>query len=289
MLRQQWFTSAVLPALPRRSRWFLRRLYFLPSDAIDRVWGRREPMVPARGANFSGSVDDFKISGRALVHRLVDVAGLTPDSVVLDVGAGWGRLAVALTTYLSGSGRYEGMDIVRSAIQWCNDNISRSHPRFRFTVADIYNKEYNPNGRLAASEYRFPYADGTFDLVVLASVFTHLLPVDTEHYIVEVSRVLKTGGRCYASYSLLDDESVEAMEAGRSTLRFRPDAGVCWVVDPKVPELAVGYREAYVLDLYDRHGLAGPCTIYHGSWSGRPSLSGRQPPYSQDIVVGTKI
>ena len=147
LLRQQWFTSTVLPSIPRPARWLLRRLYFLPSDLIDRMLGHREEMFPPKSEIFTGSVDDFKRSGQALVRRLVDLAGLTPDSTVLDVGAGMGRLAVALTPYLKGGGCYEGMEIVPSGIKWCNDNITSRFPNFRFTLADIYNKEYNPNGR----------------------------------------------------------------------------------------------------------------------------------------------
>src|SRR6266545_6476886 len=72
LLSQQWFTSAVLPAIPRPVRWTLRKLYFLPSDLIDRVIGHREEMIPPKSMIFTGSVDDFKSSGEALVHRLVN-------------------------------------------------------------------------------------------------------------------------------------------------------------------------------------------------------------------------
>jgi SAM-dependent methyltransferase len=206
---------------------------------------------------------------------------------VLDIGCGMGRLAVALTSYLNAIGSYEGFDIVPRGIKWCNDNIASRYPSFHFTLADVYNKEYHPTGRLEPSEYRFPYADETFDLAVLASVFTHMLPGDTEHYIAEISRVLTKGGRCYASYSLINAESRRAMESGHSSLRFQRYAGPSWVVDVKVPELAVGYDEPYVRDLYERHGLSGQCSVYYGSWSGRP-FTGEQSGFSQDIVVATK-
>jgi SAM-dependent methyltransferase len=287
LLRQQWFTSTVLPAIPRPVRWTMRRLYFLPSDLIDRALGRRDDMVPPRSQIFTGSVDDFRASGMALVHRLVDFGGLTPDSKVLDIGCGMGRLAVALTSYLTRDGGYEGLDIVPSGISWCNDHIASRYPNFGFTLADVYNKEYHPNGRLKPSEYRFPYPDETFDLVVLASVFTHMLSADMEHYIAEISRVLKRGGRCYASYSLLNEESRRAMESGLSSLRFKHYEGPCWIVDDKVPELAVGYDEPYVRDLYEHHGLSAGYTTYYGSWSGRPLLA-EDARFSQDIVLSTK-
>lgn len=286
LLSQQWFTSRVLPAIPRPIRWKLRQLYFLPSDIIDRRLGRRDDLVPPKFQIFTGSVDDFRSTGQALVGRLVDFAGLTPDSKVLDIGSGTGRLAVALASYLTTEGSYAGMDIVPSGVAWCQEHISPKYPHFSFKITDIYNKEYNPSGAIQASEYRFPYPDASFDIIVLASVFTHMLPDDVEHYIEEIARLLKPGGRCYASFSLIDAESRKTMEAGRSSLRFKPHLPPAWVVDSKVPELAVGYEETAVRELYERHGFS--VEMHYGSWSGRFS-SGAQPAFSQDVVVATHL
>ena len=170
LLKQQWFTSRLLPALPRSLRWTLRKLYFLPSDLIERVLNNRDELVPPRSSIFTGSVDDFRSSGEALVRRLAHSGYLTPESKVLDIGSGMGRVAVALISYRDGSGSYQGLDIVPSGIKWCSENITPKHPNYTFTLADIFNKEYNPAGRLKASEYRFPFDDETFDHAVLASV-----------------------------------------------------------------------------------------------------------------------
>jgi SAM-dependent methyltransferase len=160
------------------------------------------------------------------------------------------------------------MDIVPAGIRWCQEKITPRYPRFEFTLTDVYNKEYNPGGS------------------VLASVFTHMLPEDMDHYIAEIARVLVPGGRCYASFSLVNPGSEKPMVEGRASLRLQPYAGPCWVVDPKVPELAVGYAETYVLGLYERYGFS-PNEIRYGSWSGR-FPTGAQPPFSQDVLVATK-
>ena len=177
------FTSTILPAIPRPVRWALRRAYLFAADAFESAVGERTAMVPPRSKMFVGSVDNFEASGELLVRRLIEVAGLTPTSRVLDIGCGIGRLAVALTPYLDPQARYEGLDIVPSGIEWCTENITSRYPNFRFTLADVSNREYNPSGRLAPTEYRLPYADATFDLVVLTSVFTHMLPAEKEHYV----------------------------------------------------------------------------------------------------------
>ena len=285
LLKQSWFTSTVLPALPRRVRWIVRKLYFLPADLMERFAGERADLVPPMSTIFTGSVDDFADTGRDLVAHLVDLGCLRPDSTVLDIGSGMGRLAVALVEYRTWQGSYEGLEIVPTGVNWCNENIAAKHPAFRFTLADIYNKEYNPAGRLAASHYRFPYDDDTFDLVVLCSVFTHMLAEDIEHYVAEISRVLRRGGRCFATYSLIDPESVRQMEAGQSERHFMP-VGRLWVVDPKVPELAVAHEEAFVRGLFARYGHS--CRVHHGSWSGRALSSDDLPGFEQDVVVTTR-
>ncbi len=287
LLGQQWFTSTLLPALPRPVRWGLRRLYFLPSDVIDRFSGRRAEMIPPKSKIFTGSVDDFQSSGTELLMRLVRVAALTPDAVVLDIGSGMGRLAVPLTSYLDRAGRYEGLDVVPSGVRWCTANIASKHPNFHFTLADVFNKEYHPGGRLKAADYDFTYADATFDIAVLSSVFTHMLPADMEHYIEEISRVLKPGGRCYATYQLVNEESLRLMREGRSDTRFKHHIAPYWTVDEKVPELSIGYDEQYVRSLFERLGVSARIEVYYGTWSGRPEAYG--PGWeSQDLVVAVK-
>ena len=289
LLRQPLFTSTLLPAMPRSARWVLRKLYFLPIDLIERRGGRRDEMIPPKSKIFVGSVDDFRSSGDTQVHQLVDVAGLTPDSKVLDIGCGIGRLAIPLTSYLRPSGAYEGLDIVPSGIEWCNEKIASRYPNFRFTLADVFNKEYNPTGRVSAREYRFPYESETFDLVVLISVFTHMLPPDMEHYIAEIARVLKPGGRCFASYLLIDADSRQCMESGLSRTRFRHSCGSYSVVDPKVPELSVGYDEPYVRSVYKTYGLDPDGGIHRGSWRRRAEFRDHAPGLEQDVVVSTRM
>jgi SAM-dependent methyltransferase len=288
LLDQQVFTSTILPAIPRPVRWVLRKVYFFPSDLLERTLGQRDELVPPKSQIFTGSVDDFRASGARLVDRLVGFGCLTPDSKVLDLGCGMGRLAVALTPYLSANGSYEAMDIVPAGIKWCNENIAPAHPNFHFTLADVFNAEYNPNGSLKAREYRFPFPSESFEIVVLVSVFTHMLPADMEQYVAEISRVLKSGGHCFATYSLLNAESEQSMESGHSSLRFKHKVGPYWVVDRKVPELAVAYDEQYVQELYEKHGLSTHDSIYYGSWCKRARSVDRDSGASQDLVLATK-
>jgi SAM-dependent methyltransferase len=287
LLDQPFFTSTLLPAIPRQIRWALRRLYFLPFDFADRLRGKQEEMVPPKSEIFTGSVDSFLRSGETLVQLLSDFAELRPSSKILDVGCGMGRLAVPLTRYLDEDGSYDGLDIVESGIKWCNENIAARHRNFHFSLADVFNAEYQPGGRAKASEYRFPYADETFDLVVLASVFTHMVPDEMEHYVTEVSRVLQRGGCCFATYFLINAESRRLMASGESSVRFKHNLDSHWLVSLRVPELSVGYDEEYVRNVYEKRGLEK--TIYYGGWCGRPPLwSQASGTGDQDVVLATK-
>lgn len=278
LLQQPVFTSTILPVIPRPIRWLLRKVYFFPLDLVERLSGERDVMVPPRSENFTGSADRFRRSGEELVEKLVRLADLNDHSRVLDVGSGVGRLAVALTRHLDSSASYEGLDIVPSGIEWCNTQITPRYPNFRFTLADVFNHEYNPHGRFKASEYRFPYDDSSFDLAVLVSVFTHMLPDDMNHYIQEIQRVLKPGGRCYTTYFLVNEEREKLMHSGESILRFKHHVDSHWLVSRKAVALSVGYDETYIRDTYAQSFAE---TRFHlGGWS-RSDLG------DQDVVVAT--
>lgn len=299
LLSQNWVNNRLLPSLPRSVRWGLRRLYFLPFDLIEAATGKRNKMMPPRSANFTGAVDNFISSAEKQARRLEYTAGLTPHSKVLDVGCGMGRLATALIAYLDSDGRYDGFDIVPSGIKWAQENIAEGHPNIHFVLSDIYNKEYNPTGKLKATEYRFPYDDQSFDVIVLTSVFTHLLPEDFEHYLSEISRVLKPGGYCYATFSLIDDETKKLMSEGRSEMTFKPMLpSAHWTPGGRVDELAVGYEEAYVHAMYERYKMTGNYKIYYGTWSGRAlpagqtlskSPDGTPDITSQDVIISSRL
>lgn len=289
LLEQSWF-HRLLSAMPRQLRWLLRKVYLAPIDVADRLLGRRDPRLPSKAGTFTGAFSDFEASGEALVGALGSVAGVGPSSHVLDVGCGVGRLAVPMSRFLDAEGGYEGLDIVPAGIEWCNEHIVSPHGNMHFTLADIYNKEYNPKGRLQAADYRFPYDDGAFDVAVLYSVFTHMLPVDVDWYVSEIARVLKQGGHIFATYFVINPESRELMNSKASSVRFKHDRGSHWVLSEKVPELAVAYEERYIREVYGKHGLSDPPDLYRGRWCGRDGgLPDELGIGDQDTVVAAKL
>src|SRR3954451_7498397 len=147
-----WFVRSRL--VPGRAATSLK---LRAADALDRVTGRHDPLVPPRRMQFVGE-GDFVATGDEFLGHLVDLAALEPGDDVLDVGCGIGRMARPLADYLT-TGRYSGFDVNEAAIRWCREHYPVS---FRFDVADLRNARYHPSGRQSAREYRFPYGDSTF-------------------------------------------------------------------------------------------------------------------------------
>lgn len=158
------------------------------------------------------------------------------------------------------------------------------------------NREYNPTGSVAAVDYTLPYPDCSFDLVVLYSVFTHMMPDDMAHYVEEIARVLVMGGRCYATYLIVSPEAQRVMQTGSSLYDFKYNEGHHWLLSEttKSPELGIGYDDGYIRGLFADNGLALEHGIFFGSWSGIPAHGDDGSPvrdelgFGQDVVVGTK-
>jgi SAM-dependent methyltransferase len=249
-------------------------------DARDRLSGRADRLVPPRRLDFVGH-SDFVLTGDEFLHYFVEYADLMPDERVLDVGCGIGRMARPLAAFLNASGSYDGFDVNRDGIGWCRRRYRR-RSNFRFQVADLFNARYNPTGRYRADEYRFPYADGSFDLAILTSVLTHLLQDECDHYLAEVARVLAPGGRMLATLFLLNDTSRALIAEGMSGLEFSDPEEVVAVVDEAVPEEAVAYADEWVFESLRRHGLE-LTQVHPGSWCGRQEFVS-----FQDLVIAAK-
>jgi SAM-dependent methyltransferase len=256
--------------IPKFIRPTVKRYYLHLKDTYNQFAGHPTRLVPPEDQIFIGG-GDFEGIGNEFFAFFKDLCGLTPNQRVLDVGVGIGRMAVPLTRYLNRSGRFDGFDIVPSGIEWCQQNLSSRFPNFHFELANIYNKFYNPTGTMAPSEYRFPYPDGVFDLVYLTSVFTHMLPPDVEHYMAEITRVLKPNGCCFSTYFLLNAEARGLIEAGKSSINFQYKLGDLLVFDDKVPEQAVCLPEEFVLELYTKYKLKIVPPIHYGFWNGKPA------------------
>lgn len=244
------------------------------ADALDRVRGRQDPLVPPRRLQFVGA-GDFAATGDEFLGHLRDLADLTPASDVVDIGCGIGRIARPLASFLT-TGTYAGFDVDPRGIAWCRERYPAD--RFDFRLLDLHNARYNPTGAASARDEPFPYADDTFDVAVMTSVVTHLQAPEAEHYLAESLRVLRPGGRLLVTFFLLDADSRAALRAGRTTIPFDIDTeeSEMAVADPDLPEEAVAFDERWVRARLDVR------SIDPGTWRGIPSPPARS---YQDIVI----
>jgi SAM-dependent methyltransferase len=242
-----------------------------------------DPVVPSPSAEDIAYVGTgfLEVSSEFLGY-FIQLADLRPDSDVLDVGCGVGRMAYMLAHYLTPEARYEGFDIVERLIAWAQQSISPHVPNFRFQRSNIYNKWYNPGGAFTASEFRFPYEDESFDFLFLTSVFTHMMAADVRHYLDEFRRVLRPGGHCLTTCFLLNDESEALIREGRTTQNIAIPLDECFTTNPDVPEDAIGYKEPLLLGWIADRGFTLRSKHY-GCWCDRPRFTSYQ-----DILVYKK-
>lgn len=254
-----------------------------------------ELLPPAELIDYVGSgsdLDTFQNIGAHFFEHFKR-AGLKPQHRVLDVGCGIGRMALPVTKYLT-TGSYEGIDIVKTGVDWCRENITPRHPNFRFQLADIWNDFYHPEGHHRARAYRFPFASRSFDFAWLTSVFTHMLPRDLENYLSEVARVLKPGGRCLITFFLHSPAVAANIRSGTCAFKLPyrvgkpyvaigsdPEYGDCITETETERERVVAYDERWVFDQFKLRGLSVDAPIY-GSWSGRSG------PSFQDLLTATR-
>jgi len=222
---------------------------------------------------------DFRAIGAEFLEHLVQQAGLTPSQRVLDIGCGIGRLALPLTQYLDESGRYQGVDPVENGISWCKAHVTPIYPNFEFSYFDVQHDLYNPKGTRSCTSVPLSFADGSFDLICLISVLTHLNEPELLHYASEAVRLLAPGGRCFVTAFLLNPPARDAL-AGLGKIGFDPaSTAETQYGDPAAPLAAVAFDEDFFLEKFLRHGLRRQEPGQYGHWSGRDALN------FQDICI----
>ena len=244
--------------------------------------GNRFMPAPPPELIFCGD-GDFRAIGAEFLERLVRDAGLLPHHRVLDIGSGIGRLALPMTQYLDEAGSYHGVDPVAAGIDWCQATITPVYPQVRFRHLDLRHSLYNPGGAVETAATPLPFADGSFDLVCMISVLTHLETADVLHYAREVARLLAPGGVCFATAFLMNKPARAALEAGAGRIGFDPAiGGPVYQSNRDVPLAGVAFDEDYLLEKFLRHGLRRRTPSQYGHWSGRDL------PSFQDICLFEK-
>ncbi len=226
------------------------------------------PVPPEELRTWVGPFHDpqvFLDSGHDTVALARSMCGLRPEETVLDVGCGSGRVALALTGYLSPSGRYLGFDVAEPPIRWCKQHIEARLPGFHFVSLDVHHPEYNPEGTLLPETVPFPSASAAIDVVLASSILTHLLAPAAQHYVREIARVLRPGGRCLISCLLMDEAAQRAVAAGTTIFDLRYRVGPAYSFSAEHPTEGVAYPEEYAFEVLRSAGLEVQ-EVRRGNW-----------------------
>lgn len=215
----------------------------------------------------------FKLLGD-LIQRL----GLQPTDHILDVGCNIGTVAYALVHYLHPSGRYEGFDMVKNLISWVQKEITTRKPNFNFYWHNIHHPLYNPAGTISAINFTFPYPDESFNCVCIPHLLTHLQSLEVIHYLDEIHRVLKPGGRCLLICFLINSESEQLIAKGKSSQQLIYETEYGFTKNINLPEKGIGFRESLLLKWIDERGF-NLLEKSYGSWCGRTSS------FKEDLLI----
>jgi SAM-dependent methyltransferase len=202
-LRDIWY------GLSADQRFLVRRLYYFPLDLFDRITGATNKYVPPRGFIYTGSpagAKHYLQQGLSQLDLLKEDINLHPDDSVLDIGSGVGRTAIAISTYLNKNGSYDGFDVVKQGVDWCNDGLGKDFSNFNFKYVPIFNDLYNTS-KLEAKDFKFPYEANSFHKVFSFSLFTHMQIDEIQHYFTEIARVLKPDGLCFSTFFLYNSSN----------------------------------------------------------------------------------
>jgi len=225
----------------------------------------------------------FRSSGKETVRSIVELCGLECDARVLEIGCGCGRIAVALADHLSDGGHYEGFDVAALLIDWCRQELQPRLPQFHFRLADeVHAPGHNPAGSRSAAQFEFPYSDRSFDLAILCSVLTHILPDAMENYLRQTARVLASGGSAFMSVFLFDQAAEIAVRKRTTIFDFRHKIGPCLTFDPEHPDEGIACEETWFVEAVDRAGLR-IADIRRGNWRVLRTYA-----ITQDYVVARK-
>ncbi len=273
-------THLIKSMIPKSIQPHVKQLSFRMFELGDRFLNGRNNLIPPKTIQYVGGKDQFVAAGKEFFELFKTLGHLEPDHAVLDIGCGTGRMSYPLTSFLSARGKFVGFDIVPHAIEWCRVRYEHQFPNFHFYLANLYNSDYNPSGKIKGAHYRFQHQNAEFDFAFATSVFTHLLPDESQNYLNEIRRILKPKGRALLTFFVINEESKAQIEAGRTVIPLKYKMNGFYTSTPECPENAVGYEQNDLLKMLSRAGLEIEGPIHFGEWCPRTKFLS-----FQDILI----
>ncbi|MEO6872395.1 MAG: class I SAM-dependent methyltransferase [Chthoniobacterales bacterium] len=127
---------------------------------------------------------------------------------LLDVGCGV-RFTQTLINRTLPFASYTGIEVFRPIVDWLKERVENHDDRFRFIHWDVRNSMYNPKAPSMGDYGRLP-VDGSYDVIMGFSLFTHLEPEDAANMLQFMRKVVRRGG--FLFFSAFCDDLVERFE-----------------------------------------------------------------------------
>lgn len=239
-------------------------------------------LPPERLMNTIGSHDraHFLHSSVGFFHEFVRRGKLTPDSTILDIGSGCGRMALPFELFLQG-GSYYGIDVWPEGVQWCTDNISARSGKMNFHLLKADNNYYFDAYKEGVENiFTLPFlTDSQLDFAFAISVFTHLLESDSRAYFKELARTLKPGAVAFLTGFIIDHFFWKHVrESGKHREVREIDGGVFQAYAGQ--DFFVGYSMEKWRTMLLESGLSIIC-FETGTWAGKPGAR----PFQDTFIV----
>jgi SAM-dependent methyltransferase len=168
---------------------------------VPREFNRNAPEVAAAGP---------ENTGETLIKLAAQSAGYEnlQNVDVLDVGCGVRFTATIINRKIPVKS-YTGVEVYRPIIDFLKDKVERYDNRFKYEYWNVHNEMYNRDGSELAAMEELP-VDGTFDLIWLFSVFTHLNPEDSLALLKLLRKKARKGGKLF--FSVFIDEDLDGFD-----------------------------------------------------------------------------
>jgi SAM-dependent methyltransferase len=119
----------------------------------------------------------YTVSGEPFVCKLTDYTTMTPDTILLEIGPGYGRILSCVLESGAPFASYFGLDLSARNVEWLTEHYAAKDLRLTFREADIESAEIPP-----------------FDIAYSSLTFKHLYP-SFETTLLNLAVALRPGGR----------------------------------------------------------------------------------------------
>jgi SAM-dependent methyltransferase len=197
---------------------------------------------------------------------------------IFDFGCGMGKLAPVCQFWVQDNGKYLGVDTHIPSIEQCRATY-RDLKNCEFYITQDQNAYYkNPGASGQQTDgVDWPVANGSQDVLIASSVFTHLQEADSRKYMKKIHEILAPGGIAIITFHVMRDY-VNPNKTFNFTHKLTPG----WYTSyPDCPEIAIGVPFSTVQEL-----IAGRFEILN--WLEGHSTGGSSPSF-QDLFIFKKI